>query len=177
MDFKTIDSLFERAHGRPLLEHEVYMLLKAAGIGTPAFHFLPAGENVRETELEEFNGSRVVLKVVSPQILHKSDVGGVRFTERNCAAINRVAVEMTAAVPQAFLRWRERSGEKGRPSPSEEQIRSDILGILICEVVEYPQNVFGSEILLGLRLSREFGPVVTMGLGGVEVEYLSLIHI
>src|SRR4030065_77365 len=44
---------------------------------------------------------------------------------------------------------------------------------LVLEKVAFPDLGFGSELLLGIRNSREFGPVVTMGLGGLDVEYVN----
>jgi len=52
-------------------------------------------------------------------------------------------------------------------------IQEEIKGFLICEAVEYDKTGFGTELLMGLRNSRDFGPVATMGVGGVEIEYLS----
>jgi acyl-CoA synthetase (NDP forming) len=48
-----------------------------------------------------------------------------------------------------------------------------ILGTLIVEAVEYEGAGFGTELLLGLRNSREFGPIVSLGSGGLDVEYLN----
>ena len=166
-----MDRIFDQAKGRSLFEHEVYALLRAAGISTPSFFFLSRGEAITDRDLSGFNGGRVVLKVVSPRILHKSDVGGVRFVERSAPIVNASVLEMMDSVPAAFLEWLGPTKKSG--SPSEEQVRADIRGILICEAVEFSHRGFGSEILLGLRSTREFGPVVTMGLGGLEVEYLA----
>ncbi len=57
--------------------------------------------------------------------------------------------------------------------PVGENIKADIKGVLICEKIEYEEEGFGSELLVGLRTSREFGPVVTLGTGGIEVEYMN----
>ena len=166
-----MDRIFNQAEGRNLFEHEVYALLRAAGISTPSFFFLPRGGKITDKDLSGFTGTRVVLKVASPRILHKSDVGGVRFVERSADIVNSTVREMIEAVPGAYLEWLGPTQESG--SLSEDQIRADIRGILICSVVEFSNRGFGSEILLGLRSTREFGPVVTMGLGGLEVEYLA----
>jgi acyl-CoA synthetase (NDP forming) len=171
MDFVTMDGIIAGAKGRSLYEHEVYALLQAAGIATPAVFFLPREGRITEKDLSGFKGDRVVLKVVSPRIIHKSDVGGVRFVSRSAEAVNGAAAEMRETLPAAFLRWSGQGG--GDASLTEARVRADIHGFLVCEAVDYERLGLGSEILVGLRNTREFGPVVTMGLGGLEVEYLA----
>ena len=82
-----------------LLEHEVYAMLKAAGLGAPRFFFLEKGKKARPRNLAGLGTDSVVLKVVSPLIQHKSDAGGVRFVKADAAAVNRAVGEMLASVP------------------------------------------------------------------------------
>ncbi len=172
IDFAAIESLFRQAGRETLLEHEVYAVLQAIGIDTPAHLYLPAGQAVTGEDLARLPGSGLVLKVVSPHILHKSDVGGVRFVEKDAEAVNRAAAEMLATVPKRHTRWM-REHQSAEAAGSHEGGDAQIEGILILEAVEYEKSGFGAELLLGLRNSREFGPIVSVGSGGLDVEYLN----
>ncbi len=70
-----------------------------------------------------------------------------------------------------------RHAEEGRrPQPGrrdDKAVRRSIRGFLVAEKVDFENVGFGSEILLGLRNSRDFGPVLTMGSGGLDVEYMN----
>jgi acyl-CoA synthetase (NDP forming) len=157
-----VERIFERAEkdGRNfLLEHEVYALLRALGTAVPRFFFVKKGARATRKNLLSLGSGRVVLKIVSPRIVHKSDVGGVAFVKNSCSEVNRAITRMLADVPA-------RLGETGAAGP-------DIRGVLVLEKVGFADLGFGSELLLGVRNSREFGPVVTMGLGGLDVEYVN----
>ncbi len=153
IDFAAIEKIFKEAAHDSLLEQEVYAVLQAMGIATPRFSFLPKGQAIQGSDLDHFNSSKLVLKIVSPQIQHKTDVGGVRFVEKEAAAVSRAITEMIRDIPESF--------------------EASIQGTLLLETISYEKVGFGSELLLGLRNSREFGPVVTIGPGGTEVEFLN----
>jgi acetyl-CoA synthetase (ADP-forming) len=87
-------------------------------------------------------GYPVVLKVVSPQIIHKSDVGGVKLDVKNPDELRRA--------------YRELMG-----------ITRDLHGILVQEMVAE-----GNEVIMGMAHDPQFGPVLMFGLGGVFVEVL-----
>jgi acyl-CoA synthetase (NDP forming) len=157
-----------------LLEHEVYAMLKAVGLGAPRFFFLEKGKKARPRDLAGLGTDSVVLKVVSPLIQHKSDAGGVRFVKADAAAVNQAVGEMLASVPVTFRTWArkfEKPGEKG--GPARKDVETSIRGILVCEKIAYDNVGFGSEILAGVKDSREFGPVMTVGAGGLDVEYMN----
>ncbi|MBC7321406.1 acetate--CoA ligase family protein, partial [bacterium] len=61
----------------------------------------------------------------------------------------------------------------GQAKISADEVERSIKGVLIVELVNFEQTGFGSELLLGLRVSKDFGPVVTFGGGGLDVEYLN----
>ncbi len=161
----------KRSH---LFEHEVYTLLRACGIAAPRFVFVPRGKTVTQRDLAAFGNAGVVVKVVSPQILHKSDVGGVAFVPNRAAAVNDAVRTMMSRVPARFAEWLAmHSPAEGAAAGAAEDAAENIRGALIVERVAAEDIGFGSELLIGLRNSREFGPVVTMGLGGLDVEYLN----
>lgn len=75
---------------RALLEHEVYALLKSAGFEVPRHIFLPGVPEKAERQLEDFleglgkedAAGEVVLKIASPDLAHKSDVGGLSLSKK-----------------------------------------------------------------------------------------------
>jgi acetate---CoA ligase (ADP-forming) len=93
-------------------------------------------------------GFPIVLKIVSPDILHKSDAGGVR-----------VNLKDTEAVRMAFRAILENAKKYKEDA--------EIHGVLVCEMAP-----LGSEVICGSVNDPTFGPTVMFGLGGVFVEVL-----
>ena len=176
-----IDKLFLRAEreGRnSLLEPEVYRVLETSGIACPKRFFLPAGSRAGRRELTALGSNEVVVKVVSPLVVHKSDVGGVKVVAAEPGAVNRAAAAMLKDVPRRYCAWLRVRGETGTgpktaPAPSTAEVRASIRGFLVAEKVAFEDIGFGSEVLMGTRNSRDFGPVLTVGGGGLDVEYLN----
>ncbi|MBS3818377.1 acetate--CoA ligase family protein [bacterium] len=174
--FDRIEKLFRTAEKKDrsfFLEHEVYNVLKELGIRTPDFLFVEKGKEVKKDELSSIRSPKVVIKIVSPYIFHKSDVGGVKLVSKNVREVNQTIQKMLKNVPENCIRWSgQRRNQKGLPSISLDQVKKGILGVLVCEEVDFEKVGFGSELLMGLRSTREFGPVLTVGIGGVDVEFL-----
>jgi acyl-CoA synthetase (NDP forming) len=131
-----------------LLEHEGYALLSALGVRTPAWVLLPTAEAATRADLANL-GSRVVVKVSSHAVVHKTEVGGVAVV-RNSAPGVRAAI---AAMEQRL---------DGVP----------VEGYLVSAYVPHGEGL-GSELLLALRQTDDFGAVVTVGAGGVRAELLA----
>ncbi|WP_028321983.1 acetate--CoA ligase family protein [Desulfatiglans anilini] len=93
-------------------------------------------------------GGEAALKIVSPDILHKTDAGGVRLN-----------VIGEGAVRQAF---EEIVGNARRYRPD-----ADIRGVMVS-----PMAPPGLELIIGTKIDDQFGPVIMFGLGGVMVEVL-----
>lgn len=152
MAARTISSVLSaarRAGRQVLLEPEGYALLDAAGIRTPRHLFIRTSVEAAHVDTSSFTGSRLVVKVVSPEILHKSDVGGIAIVP------NR-----PGEVRDAVRKMETRLGENA------------IEGFLLCEFVPYDSGL-GSEFLIGLRWTEEFGTVLTIGPGGIYAEFLA----
>jgi acetyltransferase len=96
---------------------------------------------------EQF-GYPVVMKIASPDILHKSDIGGVRL-----------GLENSDAVAEAF---------------DEVMVNAKRLmpGALILGVTIHEQAPPGKEVILGMTKDPDFGPLIMFGLGGIYVEVL-----
>jgi acyl-CoA synthetase (NDP forming) len=135
-----------------LLEHEAYALLAAGGIPTPAHVFLPADRSPAPDLLKSLDSAELVLKVVSPDIVHKSDVGGVRSVTRDPAAVERGIRELRAEV------------RKRAPG-------ADLRGILVAERVAGVDERPGIEYLASVRRDPAFGPVILFALGGRLAEW------
>ncbi len=141
------------AEGRLVLfEHEALSILEHLGLPVPRHRFLPLGAEGGADCAKGFEGQPTVLKVVSPAILHKSDVGGLAFLSRTDA---RGVADQAARILDRL---------KG-------PLRDSVRGFLLEERLDYEPGL-GRELLLGMRRSDEFGDIVTLGFGGTGVEAL-----
>ncbi|MGQ9578325.1 MAG: acetate--CoA ligase family protein [Candidatus Aminicenantales bacterium] len=176
--YRFIENIFLRAEKegrRQLLEPEVYSLFKAVGLPVPRFIFVAKDNMPSPDVLRRLRTSEIVVKVVSPLILHKTDVGGVRFVSNNAKELRNAIASMMDEVPRRWLRWASLNPEllKATKGLNKRMVKDSIRGFLLVEKVALAPMGFGGELLFGLRHTRDFGPVVTVGLGGVDVEYVS----
>jgi acetate---CoA ligase (ADP-forming) len=125
-----------------LLEPEAMAWLRENGLPAPEFRWVTKSEEVGPACKEI--GYPVVMKVVSPDILHKSESGGVKLDIRDAVA----AQAAYDAIRQAA-------------------VGKDFRGVVI-----YPMLRGAQEVLLGLSRDPQFGPVVVFGLGGIYTEVL-----
>ena len=152
MDHKIIRKLVTsaRAEGREvLLESEGYEILEATGIPTPHHDLVRDATEVPSVDLSNFPGDRVAIKVLAPDIVHKSELGGVTVTPRDPEAIGGAIRTMQAALE-----------------------RYDIRGFLLCEYVHHDGSL-GGELLFGVRWTDDFGTIVTYSPGGIYTEMLA----
>lgn len=126
-------------------EPQAKALLAAAGVPTPAGKLARTAEEAAAIGREV--GFPVVAKVVSRDILHKSDIGGVIVGVADEAAASAAFERITAAAAAAL------------PDAKVE-------GVLI----EAMAGSGGVEILVGVTRDPVFGPILTFGMGGVFVE-------
>jgi acyl-CoA synthetase (NDP forming) len=158
------------AEGRTtLLEHEGVALLEAMGLAPPRILFVEAsslsgpaaageaGGTVDPAAIGRMGGTHVIVKIVSPLIAHKTDVGGVRRVSREAGEIGAAIARMMEEVPR-------RVDEKLRP-----RLRGEIRGFLVAEEVPHTTEP-GHELLVGVRHTEAFGPVVVLGMGGIHSE-------
>ena len=131
-----------------LLEHEARRLLRLHGLPVPPEHLATSPEEA-VAAWRELGEGKVVLKVVSPQILHKSEAGGVVL-----------GLESAQAVEDAYREIVERA----RSFNPEAQLR----GVLVTPQVESG----GVEVIVGTKHDDQFGPVIMFGLGGIMVEVM-----
>jgi acyl-CoA synthetase (NDP forming) len=139
--------LEQAAPGTALSEHASKQLLALYGIGSSRDVLVtsaPAAVKAAKTI-----GYPVVMKVSSPDLLHKSDLGLVQVGVTSAADVRTAYKELMAKAKKA-------GGKKAR-----------IDGVLVCEMV-----TGGVETVVGVSHDPLFGPVVMAGLGGIFVEVL-----
>lgn len=129
-----------------LFEHEAKKLL--------ALHGVDVFENQLATTADEAVAfaerveGPVALKIVSPDILHKSDAGGVMLNLSSQKAVRR-AFDDIMANARRFNKT------------------ADIRGVIVSPMVEA-----GIEVIIGTKIDDQFGPVIMFGMGGILVEVL-----
>ncbi len=135
-----------RLDGRPMGEAEAKAVLARAGIETPPE--ATARTPAEAAEAARAIGFPVALKIVSPDLAHKTEAGGVALGLRDAAAVEEAASAMLARV--------------GRAAPE-----ARLEGLLVsCMAGE------GVELIVGARVDPVMGPIVVAGLGGILVEVL-----
>jgi indolepyruvate ferredoxin oxidoreductase beta subunit len=136
-----------------LYEHEVYALVELAGaISSPRHFGVVSGAEVTAEKLTALRSARVVLKIISPDVVHKSDAAAVVFVPNDREQV---------------------SDEVDRLIAAQRAAGAKVEGVLIVEFVEHESAGFGGELFVGIRATREFGPVIAAGLGGIDTEYLA----
>ena len=133
--------------GRTVLtEVESKQLIAQAGI--PVVETKLAESKAEAIAIAKKVGFPVVLKVVSPDIIHKSDIGGVKLGLANATQVGKAYTEIMAAAKKA-------------------RKKADIHGVSVQKMAKP-----GVEIIMGMSKDAQFGPVLMFGLGGVFVEVL-----
>ena len=136
-----------RARNRLLLtEVEAKTLLGAIGVAVTPAKLAQTREEAAALALEI--GFPVVLKICSPDVVHKSDTGGVKLHLRSAEEVQAAFDAITASTREA--------------EPSA----------LIDGVSVQPMAKPGVEVIVGLTTDPQFGPTLMFGLGGVAVEVL-----
>ncbi|MGA9350128.1 MAG: acetate--CoA ligase family protein, partial [Anaerolineae bacterium] len=124
-----------------LLEHECKAILK--NIGVPSTSCLVAKSEEEAVSMSEAIGYPVVLKILSPEIIHKSDAGGVK--------LNLGRGEVRGVYSDLVAEFKDRH----------------VIGVSVQEMAKP-----GLEVIVGAMRDATFGPVLMFGLGGVFVEVL-----
>jgi acetate---CoA ligase (ADP-forming) len=142
----TLEKTLKGAHSAALDEVASKKLLKAYGIPV-------SKEEIAQTAADAIRiakkiGFPVVAKIVSADILHKSDIGGVVLNINSAAEVKKAFNDITARVSKL----------KGKPK---------IEGILIAQQVKAEL-----ELVVGTVLDAEMGPAVLFGTGGVDIELM-----
>ncbi|WP_022668477.1 acetate--CoA ligase family protein [Desulfospira joergensenii] len=129
-----------------LLEHEAKQLIQMHGAPTSVGGVAASAEQAWKMVCQ-IKG-KVVLKIASPDILHKSDAGGVLLN-----------IETKADVKKGFQQIMK-NARAFNPD-------ADIRGVLVA-----PMARPGLEVIIGTKIDEQFGPVIMYGLGGIMVEIM-----
>lgn len=146
---KETSRLFSQARkeGRKsLLETEAKAVCIEYGI--PVTKFELAKSEAQAVKFAEKIGYPVVLKIVSPDVVHKSDVGGVAVNLKDSKSVREAYRQILKNV-------------------KKHNAKAKIVGVLVQEMA--PQS---TEVIVGVTKDPQFGPAIMFGLGGIFVEVL-----
>ncbi len=136
-----------QAAGRDLLEHEARELLSLHGVAMPQ-HVLVRSADEAQAAASAFGDVALAMKVVSADIVHKSEANGVLLGVRGAAAMRAGYDRITASAHA----WRADARVEG--------------------VLVTPMAPRGIELIVGVSEDPQHGPVIVFGLGGVFVELI-----
>lgn len=139
---KFFDETIKTDH-KVITEEVAKSILKSYGIKVPGYTLVNSADQAAKAAKKL--GFPLVMKVVSPQILHKTDVGGVKVGLDNVNDVKKTFNDM----------YKRLSKKKG----------VQLKGILLEKMV--PK---GTELIVGLQNDPQFGPVIMVGIGGVLTE-------
>ncbi len=149
VDQQTVRQLFDRVRdeGRLTLgDAESREIMEAYGLRIPRSVLAKTADEA--VAAAESIGYPVVMKIASPDILHKSDIGGVRLNIRDADQV-RDSFDLLVYRAQRYM------------------ADARIWGVLVQEMVSR-----GKEIIIGVNRDPQFGPLLMFGLGGIYVEVL-----
>jgi len=143
---ETIIGKHLRHQMREIGETEAKEVLEAYGFVTPKGYLATTAEQA--AGIAQQVGYPVVMKIWSPDILHKSDVGGVRLGLKNDSEVMDAFDLMMYRIPKKMP-------------------EAHILGVLVQQMC-----TGGKEVILGMNRDPHFGPLMMFGMGGTMVEVL-----
>jgi len=126
-----------------LLEHEAYDVLELAGIETPSHFFISNPEEAKA----EIPG-KVVCKLISPEMIHRTEFGGIKFIEATDENIKSAFNDFSRIADEAGVIFS---------------------GMLVTESLEIDESL-PRQLILSLRQDRSFGPLIVIGPGGTGTE-------
>lgn len=132
------------ATGIQLPPHEALSLVAEKGLDCTAFALAESPGSA--SEIAQKQGFPVALKVSSPDIVHKSDAGGVQLNLDTAEAVEKAYGELLARVNNSCP-------------------QAKIDGVLVNKMAPA-----GQEVIIGMNRDPQFGPIMLFGLGGVLVE-------
>ncbi|MHC4359166.1 MAG: acetate--CoA ligase family protein [Planctomycetota bacterium] len=148
-DRRAVETILKRARKKgyfTLAERNARGIIAAYGFRVPMSKFAATRDSV--VEAAEEIGYPVVMKVASPEILHKSDVGGIRLGLADADAAGNAF--------ESIMRG----------------VRRKMPGINVDGVVVQEMVKGGREVILGVSHDAQFGHLIMFGIGGIYVEML-----
>jgi acyl-CoA synthetase (NDP forming) len=161
-----------------LYEYEIYDLLTNSGSETPPqVLLLKKNTHLSEKDLSVIPGDKIVMKIVSPTIIHKTEVSGVKILKNEPSKISSSRRMMMDEIPENYATWIEKNKNLCPHCYTNLSgddlliaIQNDIQGVLLCQYMPPDSEAFGNELIVSIRRTREFGMIITAGLGGTDTE-------
>ena len=136
-----------RSEGRVVLtEIEAKELLKQSGVNVVDTRLATSKEKV--VSISEKLGFPVALKITSPDVVHKSDAGGVKLGLKTAKQAGKAYDDIMKAIKKQYP-------------------KANIHGVAVQKMARP-----GVEVIIGVSTDAQFGPVIMFGLGGILVEVL-----
>lgn len=134
-----------------LYEYEVYSILEMLELRTPVHLKVQSSAEITRDVLARFGSSKIVIKIISPEVAHKQKMGGVRILHKDLDFVQYSVQQMIELFKQKEL-------------PVE--------GVLLVEYIDYSPEL-GNEALIGFQESGVFGPVLSFSKGGSDAEWFA----
>ncbi len=135
---------------KALLESEAKTICSEYGISVPKFQL--ATNEKEAAKIAQETGYPIVMKIVSPEIIHKSDAGGVKVNLKSQAEV----VEAYKTIVANAKKYNS---------------KANIMGVLVQEMAPN-----GIEVIIGAIKDPQFGQTLMFGLGGIFVEILKDVN-
>ncbi len=158
-EVRRIIARAQSEHREALTELEGMSILAAMGVRTPRYWLVQSAKEFLEKIGANgamdapiqgpFSGSKAVIKIISSQVLHKTEVQGIEIVDNTVAAIADSLCRMEA-------RFKNVSRD----------------GFTVNEFIAFEPKL-GHEMIFGYRFTPDFGPIVSFGPGGIYTEYLA----
>ncbi len=142
VDTDNAREIVEKYRNRGVLTAESFEILKSYGIPVPPYGVARTAEEA--LEIADRIGYPVAMKIVSPDILHKTDVG--------CVKLN---VDRDRVIP-TFYELVKRA---------EDYLKADVEGVMVQKMMPT-----GREVIVGMKRDPQFGALIMFGMGGIYVE-------
>ncbi len=148
----AIGSVVERARKRgrtTLTEPEAQAVLDAIGIASPPSILVRDPRTILGADHDALVSDRVVVKVVAPGLLHKTERGGVAIVPRSAEAVDGAIESMARRLGDLVIE-----------------------GYLVSAFIEHDDRL-GGELLASVRWTQDYGVIISVGAGGIDAEPLA----
>jgi len=134
-----------------LFEHEVYTILSGMGLRVPVHVVVTGPDQINDILLSQFQGRKIVVKAIAPDVGHKERMGGVKTVSKSVKAVRSAFDSISRSFSDQGLL---------------------VQGVLLVQWIRYSREL-GNEVLLGFRESEAFGPVISLSKGGNDAEHFA----
>ena len=151
---ERIKEIFNKARddGRTvLLSHETCEVFECYGIKSPKSRLAKTPRQAMEIQKDL---GKSVMKIVSPQIIHKTDVGGLILN-----------IEIPEDAFEAYIQIVDNSKKFGPQNVK-------IYGVEVQEMIDFNQEKKINELIIGMSRDAQFGPLIMIGSGGIYANFL-----